>query len=84
MEWPPYSPDLNPIKHMWWALKKMVYKLYPELAIMGNAKADWTALQEAIKEAWLMLPDSLIISLVRSMPDPVEACRKAKGWQTKY
>src|ERR1700712_3882695 len=21
LDWPPYSPDLNPIKHIWWYLK---------------------------------------------------------------
>ena len=31
MEWPPYSPDLNPIKHFWYRLKKLVYTRHPEL-----------------------------------------------------
>jgi transposase len=84
MEWPPFSPDLNPIEHMWWALKRMVHKLYPELATMGYSEADWTKLQEALKEAWLALPNSLIRRLVSSMEKRLAACRKAKGWQTKY
>jgi transposase len=84
MEWPPYSPDLNPIEHMWWELKKIVHKLHPELATMGHSEDDWKALQDALKEAWLLIPNSLIRKLVNSMPKRLAACRKAKGWQTKY
>jgi hypothetical protein len=84
IDWPPYSPDLNPIEHMWWALKRMVHKLHPELAIMGRSEEDWKALQDALQEAWLALPDSLIRRLVESMPRRLAACRKARGWQTKY
>ena len=27
MDWPPYSPDLNLIKHLWFQLKEMVYEV---------------------------------------------------------
>jgi transposase len=40
MDWPPYSLDLNPIEHLWWALKKIVHKLYPELDIIGRLEAE--------------------------------------------
>ena len=31
LNWPPYSPNLNPIKHLWARLKEMIYERYPEL-----------------------------------------------------
>jgi transposase len=51
VEWPPHSPDLNPIEHVWAELKRWVYKHHPELLKLAgdNQKVRdklLTALQE--------------------------------------
>lgn len=84
-DWPPYSPDLNPIEHAWKKLKETVYKLYPELSnSTGESEADLVALEEALKHAWEEIPPSFFESLVESMPRRVAACIEANGWHTKY
>jgi len=83
-DWPPYSPDLNPIEHVWWHLKLQVQKLHPELLDQGNSEQALKNLSEACKEAWNALPDSLFESLIESMPRRVQACIEANGWHTKY
>lgn len=40
IRWPPYSPDLNPIEHLWWALKKKLHELHPEFDNMGDSQAE--------------------------------------------
>ena len=36
VDWPPYSPDLNPIKNLWKILKAKIIKLYPELVTIKD------------------------------------------------
>ncbi|KAJ5790630.1 uncharacterized protein N7518_007641 [Penicillium psychrosexuale] len=36
MDWPPHSPDLNPIENLWALLKAEIYKLRPDLIHMRN------------------------------------------------
>ena len=31
LDWAPYSPDLNPIKHIWERIKEWIIKHYPHL-----------------------------------------------------
>ncbi|XP_014550456.1 hypothetical protein COCVIDRAFT_64639, partial [Bipolaris victoriae FI3] len=81
--WPPYSPDLNPIEHLWWALKREVYRLYPNIDNI-NTVDSWAEFQNCLKTAWVAIPDSLIHTLITSMPRRIEACRAARGYQTKY
>ena len=84
MEWPPYSPDLNPIEHLWHALKSWIREHYPELEDMGKSNEDYLAMSRAIHEGWEALGDELMSSLIGSMRARCEAVIRARGWHTKY
>ena len=38
---PPYSSDLNPIKHLWAQLKQWIHDHHPELLNMGKSEEDY-------------------------------------------
>jgi hypothetical protein len=75
LKWPAYSPDLNPIEHLWEEVKRKLrgrrFKTQDEL---------WTAVQQA----WNTIPLSKVIKLVDSMPDRIRAVILARGGPTKY
>ena len=84
-KWPPYSPDLNPIKHLWFWLKKLVYTVRPDIEeVGGDAEHVREELYEALEKAWTLIDPKLMEDLVRSMKRQVKAVIKAKGWYTKY
>lgn len=84
IDWPPYSPDLNPIEHIWHWLKKRVYRDNPQFPGAGKGEQGKKDFRVALCQAWRQLPQRLIRQLIASMPRRLAAVRKARGWQTKY
>jgi len=84
-DWPPYSPDLNPIEHAWWELKKRVCKMFPEIASDRSQSEEARArLESALQAAWDTIDQEFFDKLWQSMPARIEACIAADGWHTKY
>jgi transposase len=77
IDWPAYLPDLNPIEHLWWVLKRRMFKLYPQYNNYSQAEEEWKGFCEALKECWRGIPKKLIKRLIMSMPRHLAAVRKA-------
>ena len=73
--WPPNSPDLNPVEHCWaWLAKKSV----------GQKFDTEDGLEKAIRDAWDTRPASLIPNLFGSMVRRLSAVVVARGAATRY
>lgn len=75
LKWPAYSPDLNPIEHCWWRVKK---------ALRGRRFQNGDEAWQAVQEAWNAIPLDYVINLVDSMPRRLRAVILARGGPTKY
>ena len=84
MEWPPYSPDLNPIENLWALLKAEIYRLYPELVGAPNTAETLDLLIRCSIATWDLLGEDLLNKMVDTMTHRVEAIIAAEGWYTKY
>lgn len=77
LTWPPNSPDLNPIEHVWYLIKGIIQKMNPRPTTLPSLK-------DAIKKAWDEYDLDTMNRLVESMPDRITAVIKAHGGNTKY
>ncbi|KAH0815291.1 hypothetical protein GEV33_007501 [Tenebrio molitor] len=75
MEWPPRSPDLNPIEHVWDMIEKKVKARIPAPATLDEM---FPVLQEDLPD------DQAIVNVVESMPRRMEAVIQARGGNTRY
>ena len=77
MSWPPSSPDMNIIEHVWHYLEVRVNSRTTRLS---NLEELWVALQEE----WENIDIEYIHNLYLSIPRRLQALRDAKGGHTKY
>ena len=74
-EWPPFSPDLNPIENLWKWVQDEVYKLVPQTK---------EQLEDAIYASWAQIPDSMLFKLIESVPNRLAQVQAAGGGYTTY
>nr|CCA18549.1 transposase putative [Albugo laibachii Nc14] len=77
LQWPPQSPDLNPIEHLWDVLKR-------KLSSYQNPSQGIHESWERIEEKWNEIPKEECTAIIASMPRRIHAVLKAKGRNTKY
>src|SRR5205814_5659215 len=80
MEWPPNSPDMNPIEHMWRVLKAALHKRFPDTSTLrGGPEKVREVLEERLKVVWHDNGAEVLINPVESMPRRAAALYAAKG-----
>ena len=77
LDWPPQSPDLNPIEHIWDYLKR-------KLNAYGNPAEGIHELWERVQTEWENIPTDFCYKLIKSMPSRIASVLKVKGGYTKY
>jgi transposase len=83
LDWPSYSPDLNPIENLWSVMKKRVEKRV-NLMIYEKKSVSQEVFISIIEEEWEKIDAGLCRKLVRSMPKRLNLVIDNKGSETKY
>ncbi len=77
LKWPPQSPDLNPIEHIWDVDER-------EIRIMDVQPTNLQQLRDAIMSIWTKISEECFQNLVESMSRIIKPVLKAKGGPTRY
>ena len=77
LEWPPYSPDLSPIEHLWDVLDRRVRRCNPPPASIPE-------LRQALQDEWQAIPIQTINNLVGSMTRRIRGAIAVNGGHTRY
>ena len=69
-DWPPYTPELNPIEHVWSWMSNFVN---------GEAPTNRVKLKRAVGMAWQHLPQDTIQGYIRNLPAVCQRIISANG-----
>ncbi len=76
LKWPPQSPDLNPIEHLWDVVER-------EIHIMDVQPTNLQQLRDAIMSIWTKISEECSNTLL-NLSQRIKAVLKAKGSPTRY
>jgi transposase len=77
LDWPPYSPDLNPIENVWSFLKHRLNKL-------PTRPQNLDELCAKVFSLWDTVPVSYVQRLYSSLPSRMDLCLKNHGFPINY
>jgi hypothetical protein len=75
LQFPPNSPDLNPIENIWPVVDKLIDEMHPTTP---------RAVAEAFKACWQRIPLEIWNDYAQSMPARIQAVIDANGDATSY
>ncbi|GFT85992.1 transposable element Tcb1 transposase [Trichonephila clavipes] len=77
LDWPPQSPDLNIIEHLWAYLESKLRTRFPPPSTIS-------VLETALHEEWLHIPFQVVHDLYASIPRRIQSVIQSKGGPTPY
>ncbi|GFY13222.1 transposable element Tcb2 transposase [Trichonephila clavipes] len=77
MDWPAYSPDQNPIEHVWDMLgRRIVARQLPLTCLL--------IIRRALFDEWCNIPEDQFDNLILGMPRRCKACIASSGRHVPY
>jgi len=75
IEWPPWSPDLNPIENLWDVIKARVYGRFPQ---------SMEEMENLVREEWAAIDLKFISHVCCNMPRRLQLLLDNNGHKIKY